>query len=93
MSPGYHPLPGERLPYIVSAGEPDSTVISCVRTVDEFLEDEDLKVGSSNIILYDLQVNVAYYLKAHILAALHRVTDLIPLNIDYLDETNLDCYK
>ncbi|CAB3401342.1 unnamed protein product [Caenorhabditis bovis] len=67
--PFYVTLRGERVPYVIVDGPPGSTVYSCVRSIDDFAKIESLKI------------NVYYYLNSHILAALRRVTDLLPTKI------------
>ncbi|KHJ78822.1 hypothetical protein OESDEN_21552 [Oesophagostomum dentatum] len=44
-SPAHIALRGERLPYIVTEGPPEATVISCVRSLPEFIADRNLQVA------------------------------------------------
>ncbi|KJH40962.1 DNA polymerase family B, partial [Dictyocaulus viviparus] len=43
-NPSHITLIGERVPYIVTEGPPKATVISCVRSLQEFLADSNLQV-------------------------------------------------
>ncbi|VDN20731.1 unnamed protein product [Cylicostephanus goldi] len=79
-SPAHIALHGERLPYIVTYGPPEATVISCVRSLADFLADKSL------------QVHTAYYARAHILPALRRVTDLLLLSIQWHADANSPCF-
>ncbi|CAD6188320.1 unnamed protein product [Caenorhabditis auriculariae] len=67
--PSYVTLRGERVPYIIVDSEPGSTVYSGVCPIEDFIHSSNLKI------------NVAYYLRAHILPALRRVTDLLPTQL------------
>ncbi|CAI4232377.1 unnamed protein product [Auanema sp. JU1783] len=79
-NPVHVTLPGERVSYVIVEGHPDATVISCVRSLTEFLDNPQLKI------------HVSYYVRAHILAALRRVTDLIPLQIIWHQNKPRHCY-
>ncbi|KAJ1355016.1 hypothetical protein KIN20_012126 [Parelaphostrongylus tenuis] len=68
-NPSHTVLKGERIPYIVTDGPPNATVISCVRSLQEFLADSSL------------QIHFIYYAHVHIIPALKRVTDLLQLTI------------
>ncbi|RCN27224.1 hypothetical protein ANCCAN_27043 [Ancylostoma caninum] len=48
-SPAHTPLQGERIPYIVTDGPPEATVISCVRSLPEFIADRNLQVSSPSL--------------------------------------------
>ncbi|KAF8359140.1 rev-3, partial [Pristionchus pacificus] len=65
------PLVGDRVPYVVVDGKASATVYSCVRSIEEFLQNpfED--------------IHYAYYVQAHITAALHRCLSLIPITIHW----------
>ncbi|KAK6743638.1 hypothetical protein RB195_010743 [Necator americanus] len=73
-------LRGERIPYIVTDGPPDASVISCVRSLPEFIADRNL------------QTHITYYAYAHILPALRRVTDLLQLSIRWNAEATSPCF-
>ncbi|EYC43363.1 hypothetical protein Y032_0496g2484 [Ancylostoma ceylanicum] len=79
-SPAHIPLRGERIPYIVTDGPPEATVISCVRSLPEFISDRNL------------QIHIIYYAHVHILPALRRVTDLLLLTIRWHAEVNSPCF-
>uniref|UniRef100_A0A1I7T0H9 DNA polymerase n=1 Tax=Caenorhabditis tropicalis TaxID=1561998 RepID=A0A1I7T0H9_9PELO len=76
----YITLRGERVPYVIIDGVAGSTVYSCVRSIEHFARNPDYKI------------NTNYYLNAHILAALRRVTDLIPMKIDCISLASDQCY-
>ncbi|GMS89106.1 hypothetical protein PENTCL1PPCAC_11281 [Pristionchus entomophagus] len=65
------PLVGDRVPYVVVDGRASATVYSCVRSIEEFLHNP----------LED--IHYAYYVQAHITAALHRCLSLIPIRIHW----------
>ncbi|UMM22140.1 hypothetical protein L5515_003507 [Caenorhabditis briggsae] len=73
-------LRGERVPYVIIDGVSGSTVYSCVRSIESFARNPEYKI------------NTYYYLNAHILAALRRVTDLIPMKIDFLPLAADQCF-
>ncbi|VDM59418.1 unnamed protein product [Angiostrongylus costaricensis] len=79
-NPSHIALVGERLPYIVTDGPPNATVISCVRSLQEFLADSSL------------QIHFIYYVHVHILPALRRVTDLLQLKIRWHLEGRSLCF-
>lgn len=78
--PSHITLRGERVPYVIIDGVTGSTVYSCVRSIDQFARNPEYKI------------NTFYYLNAHILAALRRVTDLIPMKIDFLPFAAEQCF-
>uniref|UniRef100_A0A8R1DRT6 DNA polymerase zeta catalytic subunit n=1 Tax=Caenorhabditis japonica TaxID=281687 RepID=A0A8R1DRT6_CAEJA len=78
--PSYVTLRGERVPYVIIDRAARSTVYSCVRSIESFARNSDYKI------------NVYYYLNAHILAALRRVTDLIPMRLDVLPLAAEQCF-
>uniref|UniRef100_A0A158P9Q9 DNA-directed DNA polymerase n=1 Tax=Angiostrongylus cantonensis TaxID=6313 RepID=A0A158P9Q9_ANGCA len=79
-NPSHIALVGERLPYVVTDGPPNATVISCVRSLQEFLADSSL------------QIHFIYYVHVHILPALRRVTDLLQLKIRWHPEGRSLCF-
>ncbi|KHJ88910.1 hypothetical protein OESDEN_11284, partial [Oesophagostomum dentatum] len=79
-SPAHIALRGERLPYIVTEGPPEATVISCVRSLPDFIADRNL------------QIHTVYYAHVHILAALRRVTDLLLLSIRWHPDVKSPCF-
>ncbi|XGW15553.1 hypothetical protein V3C99_001205 [Haemonchus contortus] len=80
QNPAHIALVGERLPYIVTQGAPDASVISCVRSIPDFLADKSL------------QIHFTYYAHVHILPALRRVTDLLPLTINWRADASTMCF-
>ncbi|EFO86914.1 hypothetical protein CRE_04525 [Caenorhabditis remanei] len=78
--PSHITLRGERVPYVIIDGVSGSTVYSCVRSIESFTRNPEYKI------------NTYYYLNAHILAALRRVTDLIPMKIDFLPLASDQCF-
>ncbi|PAV60310.1 hypothetical protein WR25_19187 [Diploscapter pachys] len=78
--PAYRALRGERIPYIVVEGAANQTVYSCVRSVNQFVANPKLRI------------NVAYYTNSHILAALRRVTDLLPLQVVVVQQRARHCF-
>lgn len=79
-NPAHITLVGERVPYIVTQGPPDATVISCVRSLPDFLADQRL------------QIHYTYYAHVHILPALRRVTDLLPVTICWRADVGTHCF-
>ncbi|WKX99192.1 hypothetical protein Q1695_014235 [Nippostrongylus brasiliensis] len=79
-NPAHIALTGERIPYIVTQGTPNATVISCVRSIPDFLADKRL------------QIHFTYYAHVHILPALRRVTDLLPLAITWHADSGSYCF-
>ncbi|VDK66769.1 unnamed protein product, partial [Onchocerca ochengi] len=77
----YEPEVGERVPYIIVSGEPNSTLISCVREPEEFILDRRLKI------------NFEYYVRRQVLPSLHRALDLVPLKIEWRCPTTVGCYS
>ncbi|GMT18950.1 hypothetical protein PFISCL1PPCAC_10247, partial [Pristionchus fissidentatus] len=65
------PLVGDRIPYVVVDGDSAATVYSCVRSIEFFLQNPNE------------DIHYAYYIQAHITAALHRCLALIPLRVHW----------
>lgn len=81
VCPRYEPEVGERVPYVIISGEPNSTLISCVREPEEFIFNRRLKI------------NFEYYVRRQVLPSLHRALNFIPLKIEWLCPTTVGCYK
>ncbi|VBB26657.1 unnamed protein product [Acanthocheilonema viteae] len=81
VCPRYEPEVGERVPYVIVSGEPNSTLISCVREPEEFVFDRRLKI------------NFEYYVRRQVLPALHRALDLVPIKIEWHCPTTVGCYN
>ncbi|EJD74935.1 DNA polymerase [Loa loa] len=81
VCPRYEPEVGERVPYVIVTGEPNSTLISCVREPDEFICDRRLKI------------NFEYYVRRQVLPSLHRALDFVPLRIEWHCPTTVGCYN
>lgn len=81
LCPRYEPEVGERVPYVIVFGEPNSTLISCVRELDEFICNRRLKI------------NFEYYVRRQVLPSLHRALDFVPLKIEWHCPTTVGCYK
>ncbi|VDO30526.1 unnamed protein product [Onchocerca flexuosa] len=81
ICPRNEPEVGERVPYIIVSGEPNSTLISCVREPEEFILDRRLKI------------NFEYYVRRQVLPSLHRALDFVPLKIEWRCPTTVGCYK
>ncbi|MCP9265134.1 DNA polymerase [Dirofilaria immitis] len=81
VCPRYEPEVGERVPYVIVSGEPNSTLISCVREPQEFISSRRLKI------------NFEYYVKRQLLPSLHRALDFVPLKIEWHCPTIVGCYN
>uniref|UniRef100_A0A915PKT3 DNA polymerase n=1 Tax=Setaria digitata TaxID=48799 RepID=A0A915PKT3_9BILA len=77
----YEPEIGERVSYVIVCGEPNSTLISCVRDPQEFIFDSRLKL------------NFEYYVRRQVLPTLHRALDFVPIKIEWHCPTTIGCYK
>ncbi|MFH4973977.1 hypothetical protein AB6A40_000686 [Gnathostoma spinigerum] len=80
ICPRDEPEYGERVPYLIVCGEPDSTLISCVLEPSEYLRNRCLII------------NYAYYVQHQILPSLHRVLDYVPLHIQWFQPFLGGCY-
>ncbi|VDM98027.1 unnamed protein product [Thelazia callipaeda] len=77
----YEPEVGERVPFVIVSGEPNSTLISCVREPQEFISDRRMTL------------NFEYYVNRQVLPSLQRALDYVFLKIEWRCPTIVGCYK